>query len=192
MPHPIAAIPTFNRHSRAVVEKFNHAAVPQKSRHVGLITSGLQHIAGHFDRWKFLERLDESEFEGGLWEQANNLERFRIYRVFAPGKWRVHADCRYSIVMENTVSDWYWSEKTSDSLLAWSVLSYFGCPRIFDHFPEAATVLIEIRDPNYVKQIQSIIAKDNWEKRLSALRKARRLSLEKHNFFAVIDKELNH
>lgn len=167
------------------------ATVPRKSMTLGVINSGLQNIEGHRQRHEFLEKLDASGIDFGMWGRGSTLERFRAYRGFAPSKWKVHAKCRYTLVMENAIADWWWTEKIADSLLAWSVPLYYGCPKIYDYFPEESLIPIDIHDPDCVRQIETILATDKWEKRLPALNEARRRLLHEHNLYAFLDGELN-
>lgn len=167
------------------------ASMPRKSIQLGVINSGLQNISGHERRREFMKRLDRSSLDYAMWGRGIEHGEYRGYRGFAPSKWRVHAASRYSIVMENTIADFYWSEKIADALLAWSVPLYYGSPKIFDYFPEEAIIPIDIRDPDCVRRIESLMASDRWEKRIPALNEARRLLLEKENLYAFLDAELD-
>ncbi len=100
-----------------------------------------------------------------------------------------HSQCKYSIVLENTVSDWYWSEKVADALLSFSLPLYHGCPRIGSFLPPESVIPIDIHNPGCIEEIADVIRSGAFEKRFSAIAEARRLILHEQNLYAFIDRE---
>jgi len=91
---------------------------------------------------------------------------------------------RYHIAIENHICQHHWTEKLSDSFLGLSLPFYFGCPNIADYFPEESYIPIEIGKFNEsLETIQRAIQDNEYEKRLPALKEAKRLALEKYSLF---------
>lgn len=163
-----------------------------KKLSVGMIMSGLQHIEGHRNRFAFLEALCASDLDFGFWGRGKNLQNYRGYRGFAVRKWDVHAACRYSIVMENSIAPNYWSEKPADALLSWSLPFYHGCPNLEDYLPAESFIRVDIRNPEAtIETIRRTLRDDPYEKRLPAIAEARRRLLHEQNLYAFIDRELD-
>lgn len=165
------------------------ADVPRKSRNLGLITSDLTTLAGHVSRMQFLTKLDKASFDCAIWGRGKKLQALSKYRGFVLDKWNVHAACRYSVVIENSVAPWYWSEKFADAILGYSLPLYHGCPSIGRFFPEESFIRIDIDDADCVQRIADIVDSGEYERRLPAIREARRLILERENLYAFLDRE---
>jgi hypothetical protein len=165
--------------------------IPTKTVSVGIISSDLAHIAGHLERLKFLEALDASGIESVLWGRGAGLKRFRNYRGFLQNKWQGHAASRYSIVIENSVSPLYWSEKVADALLAYSLPLYHGCPNLGHYLPADSFIPIDIRQPQEIDRIRTLVAGDEFERRMPAIAAARDALLRHENVYAFIDRELD-
>jgi hypothetical protein len=165
---------------------------PRRKRFpLGLIMSNLQNIEGHRTRFAFLEALERSALPYVFWGRGEGFERFRSYRGFAFSKWKVHGSCRYSIVLENSVAPYYWSEKVADALLAWSLPIYHGCPNLDNYVPNESFIPIDIREPEAaIRTIEQVLRDDPYEARLRALAEARRRLLYEHHLYAFIDREL--
>jgi hypothetical protein len=166
------------------------AQPPEKTINLGIIASDVNDIEGHRRRQAFLERLDASGIDCAIWGRGQSLRRFRNYRGFAPSKWRVHASCRYSIVIENSISPIYWSEKIADALLAYSLPLYCGCSNLDSFLPEESFIRINISEPACIDHIQQIVEADSYTDRLPAIESARRLLLNRENLYAFLDREL--
>lgn len=158
---------------------------------LGVICSHMADLEGHKERHAFLEKLDQSGIPYALWGRGESMRRYRGYQGFAPSKWEAHSQCRYSIVLENSVSPWYWSEKLADSLLGFSLPLYYGCPRAADYLPTESFIPIDIREPDCIEKIQAILKADPFEERLSAICDARRILLHEQNTFAFLDREVS-
>ncbi|HTJ78613.1 MAG TPA: glycosyltransferase [Rariglobus sp.] len=96
---------------------------------------------------------------------------------------------RYHLAIENHLALHHWTEKLSDSFLGLSLPFYFGCPNVFDYFPEGSVVPIDIRNfDESVETIRRTIHDNAWEKRLDLLKESRRRVLEEYHLFAVAEK----
>ncbi len=155
--------------------------VPEKERRLSWITSTKNTKPGHRARLRFLE-------------QIRGRVRFDLFgRGFRPieDKWDALAPYRYSIVVENFQSPYYWSEKIADCFLAWTMPIYFGCSRIEEYFPAQAMIRIDLRDvEGAIQQINEAIASDAWRRKLDAIAEARRLALTRHQLFPLVAREI--
>ena len=163
----------------------------QKTIKLGIISSGLNTIAGHKARLDFLQELDASGIDVAIWGRGDNLGALRNYRGFAPSKWAVHAACRHSIVIENSVAPWYWSEKPADALLAWSLPLYHGSPEIGRFLPPDSVVAFDIAAPDRMAALRAILREAPFQERLDAIAQARNTLLNTQNLYTFLDRELN-
>jgi len=153
----------------------------EKRRDLSWITSNLTVIRGHRKRMKFLHALQDQI-------------RFDLFGYgFNPieDKWDGLAPYRYSLAVENSVNNYYWSEKISDCFLAWTMPIYYGCKRILDYFPEEAMVHIDIDDPDCIEQVREAVESSRWKKNQEAIAFARQLVLERYQLFPFIAGEIH-
>ena len=136
----------------------------------------------HADRYAFTMRLKELMPEMALFgrgvcpidDKADALDPFR-----------------YHIVIENHRAPHHWTEKLADAFLGLTLPFYFGCPNATDYFDPQSFIPIDVRDPDGAACIiRDAIATNQFERRLPAIRKARRRVLNEYNLFAVIAREL--
>lgn len=73
----------------------------------------------------------------------------------------------FSVIIENTKVDNYFSEKLLDALRTYTVPIYFGCPNILEYFDEEGIIIVnDIQD--LVKYVNSLTPDDYW-RRMSSL-----------------------
>lgn len=96
---------------------------------------------------------------------------------------------RYHIAIENHLCLHHWTEKLADSFLGMSLPFYYGCPNVTDYFPAESLIPINIHDAEGAARIiKKAIENEEYEKRLPAIREARRLVLERYNLFSAIER----
>lgn len=94
---------------------------------------------------------------------------------------------KYHIAIENHICDHWWTEKLSDSFLGLTLPFYSGAPNAADYFPPESFIPIDIQDvEGSARIIKQAIENNEYEKRLSAIREARKLVLGKYNLFATV------
>lgn len=103
---------------------------------------------------------------------------------------------KYHVVAENHVGAHHWTEKLADAFLCECLPFYAGDPAIFEVFPRESLIPIPMDDPDEaVRIVRAAIAEGAYEKRREAVLEAKRLVLEKYNFWAqvisVIETERN-
>lgn len=105
------------------------------------------------------------------------------------------ADClrtyRYHVAIENFIGPHHWTEKLADPFLGLALPFYYGCPNVEDYFPPESFIRIDIRDPEQaLATLRTAMAENAYEKRLPALREARRRVMFEYNLFAVLAAEI--
>lgn len=107
-------------------------------------------------------------------------------RPFAK-KYEVLEPYKYHVTIENHIGEHHWSEKLADAFLAECLPFYAGDPVVDEIFPKESFIPIPIDDPSAaVEIVKSAIANGEYEKRRGAILEAKRLILEKYNFWAQI------
>lgn len=94
---------------------------------------------------------------------------------------------RYHIAVENHIAPDYWTEKIADAWLCECLPFYAGDPNLESIMPAESFVRIPIDDPaEAVRIVRAAIADGAYEKRREAVLEAKRLVLEKYNFWAQV------
>jgi hypothetical protein len=152
------------------------ADFPTKSQDISVICSNKAMVGGHRRRLRFVEEL----------QRLSPMPRYgRGFRDL-PDKWDGLAPFRYSVAVENSRHDHYWTEKIADCFLAGTVPIYWGAPNIKDYFPDDAMIVIDSLDPAEVARIiKAEATPEAYQRRLPALREAKRRVLEDYNLFEV-------
>ncbi|WP_210387963.1 glycosyltransferase family 10 [Ciceribacter sp. L1K22] len=94
---------------------------------------------------------------------------------------------KYHIAIENHLAQHHFTEKLSDAFLGLSLPFYFGAPNAADYFPSDSFIAIDIRKPDEALRVmKQAMADGEYEKRLPAIKEARRRVLEDHNIITLI------
>lgn len=154
---------------------------PEKSKDISCIASNLTRWAGHKVRMDFIEYIKENNELG--------IDFFGKGTVFLEDKWDGIAPYKYSIAIENSSMDDYWTEKISDVFLSYSLPFYFGCTNLDKYFPKESYIWIDITDPKKaIQTMKEAIENNEYEKRLEYIKKARDLVLDNYNLFPFVAK----
>ena len=97
---------------------------------------------------------------------------------------------KFHLVVENHIAQHVWTEKLADAFLAYTVPIYCGCPNVLDYFPRDSIIPIDISDfEGSLRTIQCTLAADGeYERRLEAVKEARRLVMYEYNLPAMINR----
>ena len=153
--------------------------VPEKTKALSAIASTKDWITGHRMRGEFVARAAHEFPELDLFGRGRELE--------IDDKWDGLAPYRYSLAIENTSKDDYWTEKISDCFLSYTVPFYFGATNISQYFPQDSFIWLPIDDlERAISIIQETLVNDDWEKRLPAVKEARRRVIEEYSLYAQI------
>lgn len=156
--------------------------ITEKSGNLSCITSSKANFAGQKKRLDFLENL----------RSVLDLDVYGYGINPLSDKWNALAPYKYSLVMENFSAPDYWSEKIADCFLSWTVPIYYGCKNITDYFPKESLIIIDINDPDAPRIISRVIKTDLWKKNMNAIAHARKLILEKYQFFPFFSSEIQN
>lgn len=95
--------------------------------------------------------------------------------------------CKYHMAVENHIAPYHWSEKLPDAILCECLPFYAGDPRLDEVLPAESFIRVPIDDPAGAERIiREAIARDEWTKRLPAIREAKRRLLSRYNFWAQV------
>lgn len=94
---------------------------------------------------------------------------------------------KYHIAVENHIAPGHWTEKIADPILCECLTFYAGDPTLGEVLPSESFIPIPIDNPAEAERIiRAAIEEGAYEKRLGAIREAKRRLLEKYNFHAQI------
>ena len=102
-------------------------------------------------------------------------------------KYEALDEYKYHVSVENHIGVHHWSEKIADALLCGCLPFYAGDPELGKVLPPESFIPIPIDDPLEAERIiRKAIENGEYEKRKDAIAEARRLLLEKYNFWAQV------
>lgn len=132
----------------------------------------------HNDRYRFTQRL-KSDFP--------TMDVFGHGVRYIEDKSEALDPYRYHLAIENHIAPHHWTEKLSDCFLGMSLPFYYGCPNVFEYFPEKSLIEIDIfKYDEAVERIRQALRDDEYSARLPALREARDLFLKRYCTFALL------
>lgn len=144
---------------------------PPKRNLVGVVCSSTAKTPGQRRRLRFLAALKEAMPE----------QIMHFGRGFRPVEDKLEAilPYRFQLVLENSQSPHYWTEKLADAYLGWAHPLYVGCPNVGDYFPRESFTPLNMDDlPGSVALIRRLLAEPEPDVARAALVEARRRMLE--------------
>ncbi len=147
---------------------------PDKINRVGVVCSSTAQTPGQRKRLRFLAYVKEAlgdqimHFGRGFQPITNKLDGILPYR--------------YQLVLENSVSDHYWTEKLADAYLGWGFPIYVGCPNVDQYFSPDAFHRVDLDHPQEaVALIRRLLATSESPQEIEAVRAARMQVLTEYN-----------
>lgn len=126
-----------------------------KTKMVSMIASGKTMCFGHRFRQTVLESVrDDVDLFG---RQVNPIDR----------KVDGLKDYRYSIAIENSKRDYFFTEKLLDCFLAGTVPIYWGCPSIADFFDINGIIVVD--SVSEIKDSLESLSEEDYDSRTSAI-----------------------
>lgn len=171
-------------------KKFNYSfddllkmPLPEKTKKVSFITSNKRMMPGHKQRMIFLEAM-KNEFGDAidLFGQGINLVDDKAEALLS---------YQFSICIENSSINHYWTEKIADPLLAYCVPIYYGCKNIDEYFNVNALVKIDTKHLNKsIKAIENVLlnADKIYTEKLPQLKIERNKLIKEYNLFSVLSR----
>lgn len=158
---------------------------PEKSRLLSVISSNKSFTRGHYERIRFVQALkqhfgDQLDLYG---------EGFRDF----DDKLSVLEPYKYHIVIENSRSPYYFTEKFVDAMLAQTFPIYYGCTNLIDYFPKASVFpTIDINRPaEAIATIEASIARGDYEQHRSLLSELKAECMSSWSIFEVLARYLD-
>ena len=152
-----------------------------KTKKISFITSDREYLPGHASRLNLLKEIQkrynkEIDFFGkGIKEIDDKAEGLLPYQ--------------FSICIENSNIEDYWSEKIADAFLGFTVPVYFGCKNIDLYFPNKSYIPLNIKNSTSVFAIidKLLANSDNiYQEYLPGVIEARKRLIYKYNVFQSI------
>ncbi len=162
------------------------APVPKKTELFSTFCSAKQMAyTMHAKRFEFTQRLKAAIPE---------LEIFGKGVRFIEKKSDAIDPYKFHLTIENHAGPHHWTEKLADAFLGYCVPIYCGCTNIFDYFPEDSLVQIDIKDfEGSLAMIQRTLSTEGeYERRLGAVKEARRRVIEEYNLPAMLSHIIEH
>ncbi|MBC6402249.1 MAG: glycosyltransferase [Hyphomonadaceae bacterium] len=163
------------------IDEYMATPPPRKTKDLSIVCSSKQMSPAFRARYRFTEHLksvlgDRLEWFGwGVRAMHDKAEAMDAYR--------------YHIAIENHLEPHHWTEKITDSYLAYCLPFYHGAPNLSDYFPRDSFIAIDIFDiATSTKIILEAMESSENEKRADAVKEARKLTLTKHNLMNVVSK----
>ena len=154
-----------------------------KSKLLSVISSNKNWTCGHRQRLAFIEKL-QMHFGQNIDIFGRGIKDFEC-------KWDAIAPYKYHIVIENDCLKNYFTEKLMDSYLGEAYPIYYGCNNIQEYYSEQSMTRIDINNPEEaIFLIEKTISDNMYEKFHEELLKAKGLTLDCYNIFAVIANEI--
>lgn len=156
-----------------------------KDKLISVISSAKDFSAGHRQRIKFLNKLQD--------HFGDQIDAFgRGYREIED-KWDALSRYKYHVGLENSSVNDYWTEKLGDAYLAGCYPIYYGCPNINKYFDSSALTVIDITNPEEaIRIIESCIDESRYEYAKQKIEEARNDVLNRYNLFAMICDHINN
>jgi len=154
----------------------------RKINKVSVIVSDKTYTDGHLLRLQFIESLANSEI-------SKYIDIFGHGFNEIPDKWDAISPYKYHLVLENSITKDYWSEKLADAFLGFSFPIYSGCPNINKFFNIDSLEVIDInRHEDAIFAIKSIIQNDVYSKKIEQIKDSRDKILFEYNIFNLMSK----
>ena len=155
------------------------APMPEKTELISTVCSAKrQRHTEHWRRHAFVERLSAEMpelawFGHGVRALDSKADALDPYK--------------YHVAIENYFGPGHWTEKLSDAFLGGCLPLYAGDPTIGEIFPEESFVALDLADfDRAVATVRETIASGAYERRRSAVAKARELVLTRYNLPARV------
>ncbi|MES2779621.1 MAG: glycosyltransferase family 10 [Bacteroidota bacterium] len=154
-----------------------------KTKTISLVSSNLTKTQGHKDRFAFAQKLMD--------HFKDRLDVYGRGFNFIEDKFDAIAPYKYSIVIENSSIEDYFTEKLIDCYLCNTMPIYFGCPNIAKYFNPKSMILIDIHNyQSSIRTIEKAIEEDIYTQSIDYIKEAKKLALQQYQFFPAISSML--
>jgi hypothetical protein len=159
---------------------------PSKSKKISFITSNREFLPGHIARLAFLEELQK--------HYSNEIDFFGKGLNFLNDKSEGLVPYQFSICIENSIIENYWTEKIAVVFLSYTIPVYYGCKNINSYFSSDSYIPIEInKKKDALNTIDRIIenADSIYKKMFPYMIESRKRLLYEYNIYPMILRLIN-
>lgn len=150
-----------------------------KSKEISAVSSDLTFLDGHKLRFAFINQL--------IGHYKSKIDVYGRGINAIENKFDAIAPYRYSVAIENSFLPNYFTEKIFECFLTLTFPIYFGCPNLEDYFDERSFARIDIKDlAKSIAIIDDVIRYDIHTERLTYIKEAKKLFLEKYMVFPAL------
>ena len=170
----------FSKNYKYNYDDFSNMKPFAKENKMSVVYSPINVSIGHQKRVNFLDKLISSPI-------SKYIDVYGVGYKPILDKWDAIAKYKYHLVIENTRSEDYWSEKLADAYIGFALPIYCGCENIHDYFSIDSIMLIDIDD--YDKSIASIknaIEGCLYDTKIDSIKDSRNMVLNKYNVFQLM------
>jgi hypothetical protein len=156
-------------------------ACPAKENRISVVCSDAAFTPGQRLRLEFLRAV----------KQRLGSRLVHYGRGFEPVRDKLEAILphRLHLVLENSESPHYWTEKLADAYLGWAFPLYVGCPNLDNYFPPATFLRLNPQDPDAAAaHIAALLESPLAPGEQAAIADARNRVLNCYNPFAWCEK----
>ena len=173
-----------NRIPYGGVLTFKNLEPIEKTKNICCVLSNKIQTEGHRLRKTFTEKYLE-KYNLDLFDFIS----FRNSNIPNNDKFSTLKDYKYCLGFDNQdfIDDFIGTQFT-DAILSFTVPIFWCGTDLSKYYPEGSFIQFNARDFNEIDRIKDIISKDDYYKRLPALKEARDMILNKYNFWPTIKK----
>ena len=149
-----------------------------------LLTSNKRFSKGHCERIRFAEKIKIM--------MPDLIDIYGLGYDKMDVKYDVLSRYKYTIVIENSSYDDYWTEKIADAFLAGCYPVYYGPKNIYDFFTKEEMTTIDIHNIDQsIESIKNVIKEDLYGKYVKNITTTRNKVLYNYNMFSIISTALD-
>jgi len=172
-------------HVKKSFDEVNNETGIEKSKKLSVVCSDLTILSGHKKRYAFVNKMI-----------GHFKDRIDVFgRGFNPidDKWDALAPYKYSIAIENSVVQGYFTEKITECYLAHTFPIYFGAPDITAYFDPRSLLKIDIAEyQTSILKIEELLEEDPWENSVHLLTQQKLNYLNHYQLFPALAKILDN
>lgn len=158
----LRTIPHVHFHHMATAAELNTINSSRKKL-ICSVVSGFNGVPGYADRRQFLEGFSKSTPQFDIYGRYSKaIYSLPAYRGYAASKYQTLSQYRYNLAIENSIEDWYISEKIFDALLCGCMPIYCGSEKIFDLLPTEWFHFLPDLSPKSIKLATNLAKTDSY------------------------------
>lgn len=127
----------------------------RKTKMISMLSSSKNSTEAHKLRHRIINELSGVDYYGFMNPIDKKITSLRDYR--------------FSIIVENTKKDYYFTEKIIDCFMTGTIPIYYGCPSIGDFFDDFGIITFDTISE--LKEIISELSTDDYNKRINSVQK---------------------